>query len=217
MANSCVQISGFLCSLLGWVGIVIAATTNDWIMHCKYGLSICKKMDELWVKGPWADCIISTGLNHCIFLTQMLELPAYVQTTRALMITGSILGLPAVGIVLMSLPCINLGNEAQSSKNKRMVIGGVITLAVGVCGVVSTLWFPIGAYYEQGLMAFGFSLYAGWIGTVFSLLGGAMLSCCVSESHPRSYQDNNRFYYSKNGSTTAPAAPSANHAKSAHV
>lgn len=56
---------------------------------------------------------------------------AYVQTTRALMITGSILGLPAVGMLLMSMPCINLGGESQSSKNKRAVLGGVLILIVG--------------------------------------------------------------------------------------
>ncbi|KAK7904454.1 hypothetical protein WMY93_017061 [Mugilogobius chulae] len=146
----------------------------------------------------------------------MLELPAHIQTTRALMITGSFLGLPAVAIILMSLPCIKFGSE-QSSKKSSAVIGGVMTLIVGLCGLVSTIWFPIGAYHEQGLMAFGFSLYTGWIGTISCLLGGCILCCCVSESHPRAYQDNNRFYYSKNGSNTVPVAPSANHAKSAHV
>lgn len=220
MSNTCLQLSGFLMSVLGWLGIVIATATNDWVVNCKYGLSTCKKMDELGAKGPWADCVISTGLYHCVSLTQILDLPAYIQTTRALMIAGSILGLPAAGLLLMSMPCINLGNEPQSSKNKRAVIGGVITLVVGACGMVSTIWFPIGAYYEQGLMAFGFSLYSGWIGTMFCLLSGCMLACCLSDSShssSRSYQDNNRFYYSKQGSTNGPAAASANHAKSAHV
>ncbi|XP_020780034.1 claudin-11a [Boleophthalmus pectinirostris] len=217
MANSCLQLTGFVLSFVGWLGIVIATATNDWVINCKYGLNTCKKMDELGAKGPWADCVISTGINHCVFLTQLLDLPAYIQTTRALMITGSILGLPAVGIILMSLPCIKLGNEPQSSKNQRAIIGGVLILIVGACGLISTIWFPIGAYQEQALMAFGFSLYAGWFGTIFVLIGGFMLACCSSESHPRAYQDNNRFYYSKNGSSTVPAPTSANHAKSAHV
>lgn len=219
MANSCLQLTGFLLSCLGWLGIVIATATNDWVIMCKYGLNTCKKMDELGAKGPWADCVISTGLYHCLSLTQILDLPAYVQTTRALMISGSILGLPAVGMLLMSMPCISLSNEPQSSKNKRSVIGGVIILIVGLCAMVSTIWFPIGAHQEQGLMSFGFSLYTGWIGTIFSILGGCILTCCTSESsHSRSYQDNNRFYYSKQGSNpTIPATASANHAKSAHV
>lgn len=219
MANSCLQLTGFLLSCLGWLGVVIATATNDWVVMCKYGLNTCKKMDELSVRGPWADCVISTGLYHCITYTQILELPAYIQTTRALMVAGSILGLPAVAMLLMSMPCISLGSEPQS-KNKMSVVGGVVVLIVGLCGMVSTVWFPIGAYqWDQGLMSFGFSLYTGWVGTIFSILGGCILTCCTSESsHPRSYQDNNRFYYSKQASTaTVPATASANHAKSAHV
>ncbi|XP_029937607.1 claudin-11a [Myripristis murdjan] len=218
MANSCLQLSGFLISCLGWVGIVIATATNDWVVMCKYGVNTCKKMDELSVKGPWAECVISTALYHCVTLTQILDLPAYIQTTRALMITGSILGLPAVGLVLMSMPCISLGNEPQSSKNKRSVLGGVLILLVAMCGVVSTVWFPIGAHHEHGLMSFGFSLYAGWVGAIFCLLGGSFIACCSSESYSsRSYQDNNRFYYSKQGGANPPATSSTNHAKSAHV
>lgn len=217
MANSCLQLSAFLLSCLGWLGIVIATATNDWVVICKYGINTCKKMDELGVKGPWAECVISTGLYHCVFLTQILDLPAFIQTTRALMITGSILGLPAVGTLLMSLPCISLGNEPQSSKNKRAVLGGVLLLIVALCGMVSTVWFPIGAHYEQGLMSFGFSLYSGWLGTIFSLLGGSIATCSSESSSSRSYQDNNHFYYSKQGGTNVPAAPTTNHAKSAHV
>ncbi|KAM4626015.1 claudin-11a isoform 2-T2 [Polymixia lowei] len=218
MANPCLQLSGFLISCLGWVGIVIATATNDWVTTCKYGMNTCKKMDELGALGPWADCVISTALYHCVSLTQILDLPAYIQTTRALMITGSILGLPAVGLVLMSMPCISLGSEPQSSKNQRSILGGVLILLVALCGMVSTVWFPIGAHQEHGLMSFGFSLYAGWVGSAFSLLGGAFIVCCSSEpSSSHAYQDNNRFYYSKQGVPSQPAGAPTNHAKSAHV
>ncbi|CAL1575655.1 unnamed protein product [Knipowitschia caucasica] len=131
MANSGLQLCAFILCVLGLLGIIIATVTNDWVIHCKYGLNTCKKMDELGAKGPWADCVLSTGVYHCFSLSQMLELPAHIQTTRALMITGSILGLPALGVILMSLHCINVGNEPQSAKNKRTVIGGVITLIMG--------------------------------------------------------------------------------------
>ncbi|KAM7403406.1 hypothetical protein PAMA_004047 [Pampus argenteus] len=207
MASSCLQLSGCLVSCLGWLCIVIATATNDWVIICKYGLNTCKKMDELEAKGLWADCVISTGLYHCVTLTQILDLP------------GSILGLPAVGMLLMSMPCINLGGEPQSSKNKRTILGGILTFIIALCGMVSTVWFPFGAHKQFGLMSFGFSLYTGWVGTILSLLGGSMLTCCSSESFSssRSYQDNNRFYYSNQGGGNPPANTSANHAKSAHV
>lgn len=47
------------------------------------------------------------------------------------MVTGTILGFLAVGMLLMSMPCIRLGNEPQSSKNKRAILGGVLILVVG--------------------------------------------------------------------------------------
>ncbi|KAG8013201.1 Claudin-11 [Nibea albiflora] len=217
MTNPCLQLSGFFISCIGWLGIIIATSTNEWVFTCKYGLNTCKKMDELGYKGPWAECVLSTGTYHCVSLTQILDLPAYIQTTRALMIIGSILGLPVVAMLLVSMPCISLGNEAQASKNKRTILGGVLMVIVALCGSVSTVWFPIGAHRELNLMSFGFSLYTGWVGTIFSLLGGCILTCCSAESSSRSYQDNNRFYYSKQGGGNPPAAPSVNHAKSAHV
>ncbi|MBN3298535.1 claudin-11 [Amia ocellicauda] len=212
MANSCLQLCGFMMSCFGWIGIIVATATNEWVFTCKYGMATCKKMDELGAKGLWADCVVSTVLYHCIALNQILSLPAYIQTTRALMITASILGLPAVALVLMAMPCINLGNEPESAKHKRAVLGGVLILLMALCGIVSTVWFPIGAHHETGLMSFGFSLYVGWVGSAFCLLGGSMISCCSGDS---TQYTENRFYYSKQGSTNP--APSANHAKSAHV
>lgn len=215
MANTCLQFTGFVMSFLGWIGLIVATATNEWVFTCKYQMNTCRKMDELEAKGLWADCVISTALYHCITLTQILELPAYIQTSRALMVTASILGLPAVVMVLMSMSCINLGGEPESAKNKRSVLGGILILLTAFCGIVSTVWFPIGAHHEKGLMSFGFSLYSGWVGTALCLLGGCIISCCSVDS-PATYTENNRFYYSKQGPAhTGPT--STNHAKSAHV
>ncbi|XP_028832066.1 claudin-11a [Denticeps clupeoides] len=215
MANTCIQFTGFLLGCIGWIGIIIATATNDWVVTCKYGMNTCRKMDELGAKGLWTECVISTALYHCISLTQILDLPAYIQTSRALMITGSILGLPAVALVLMSMSCINLGSEPESAKNKRSVLGGILILITAVCGIVSTVWFPIGVHHDQGLMSFGFSLYLGWVGSGLCLLGGSMITCCASDS-PAPYTDSSRLYYSKQG-VINPVPPSTNHAKSAHV
>ncbi|XP_076832478.1 claudin-11a [Brachyhypopomus gauderio] len=216
MANTCLQLTGFTVSFLGWIGLIIATATNDWVITCKYGMNTCRKMEELETKALWAECVISTALYHCISLTQILDLPAYIQTSRALMVTASILGLPAVFLVVMSMPCINLGNEPESAKNRRSVLGGILILLIAVCGIVSTVWFPIGAHWQYGLMSFGFSLYAGWLGAAGCLLGGCMLTCCSADSPAPYAADNNRFYYSRQGPAN-PAPPSSNHAKSAHV
>ncbi|XP_051984103.1 claudin-11-like [Xyrauchen texanus] len=218
MANTCMQFMGFVMSFIGWIGLIIATATNDWVVTCKYNMSTCKKMDELEVKGLWADCVISTALYHCKTLTQILDLPDYIQTSRALMVTASILGLPALALVLMSMSCINLGSEPESAKNKRSVLGGILIVLTAFCGIISTVWFPIGAHHERSLMSFGFSLYSGWVGTALCLLGGCMITCCSVDT-PESYTDNDRFYFSKQGPTHPGTAStsSTNHAKSAHV
>ncbi|XP_061700973.1 claudin-11a [Syngnathoides biaculeatus] len=223
MGKSCVRLCGFVLSCLGWLGIVIAATTNDWVITCKYAPHTCKMMEQLGVRGPWAECVVFTDLYQCSTYLQILDLPVYIQTTRALMVTASILGLLAVATLLMSMPCIRLGDEAQTSKDKRAVAGGLVMIVVGLCGLVPTVWFPLGVEPREDLLSFGFSLYAGWAGAVLSLLGGGVLSCSSSPGSPRPYQDANRFYYSKTGGNNAPAAapaakaPASNHAKSAHV
>ncbi|XP_077587099.1 claudin-11a [Stigmatopora nigra] len=215
MANSCMQLCGFVLSCLGWIGTVIATTTNDWVFLCKYSLVICRKMEELGIKGPWSECFFSSGVYHCTPFSQILELPVYIQMTRALMVTGSILGLLAVGVLLMSMPCIRLDNEDTASKNKRAAIGGIVVFIVGVCVSVATVWFPIGVLPSESLMSFGFSLYAGWAGAVLSLLGGALLMCC-SSSPSRQYGDGKPMYYTKPGMEAAKPT-SSTHAKSAHV
>lgn len=90
MANSCLQMCGFLLSFIGWVGILIATATNDWVVTCKYGMNTCKKMDELGAKGLWAECVISTALYHCISLTQILELPGKPTLETSLLVLFSL-------------------------------------------------------------------------------------------------------------------------------
>lgn len=85
-----------------------------------------------------------------------------------------------------------------------------------VCGIIATVWFPIGSYQNEGLMSFGYSLYAGWIGSGLCLVGGIMILCCSS---PDSWMPSreNSFYYSRNRGTATPLDPPANHPKSARV
>lgn len=80
MANACLQLSSFLIGFVGWVGIVVATATDDWVTFCKFGMTACKQLNELVARGPWAECLISTGRYHCLTLTPMLELPGRIIT-----------------------------------------------------------------------------------------------------------------------------------------
>ncbi|XP_056155761.1 claudin-11-like [Lampris incognitus] len=216
MAHMCRQVGGSVASCAGWVGLIVATATNDWVRTCDYTVVTCMRMDELGSRGLWAECVISPALYHCVALNQILTLPAYIQTSRALMICSCLLGLPAMLLVLMSMPCVRLLNDTSASKQRRGLVGGVLMLLMAVCGVVSTVWFPVGAHHHEGLMSFGFSLYAGWVGSALCLLGGSALLCCRG-ADPNTPRRENSFYYSRRGGAAAPLDPPANHAKSAHV
>ncbi|KAF5888714.1 claudin-11-like [Clarias magur] len=116
MASACLQLTGFLLSFVGWICVIIATSTSDWVIRCKYGMNTCRKMDELETKGLWEQCVISTALYHCYSLNQILELPVYIQTCRALMVSASILGLPAAALLLSAMPCFHLGDESVRCK-----------------------------------------------------------------------------------------------------
>ncbi|KAM9469412.1 claudin-11a [Clarias gariepinus] len=217
MASACLQLTGFLLSFVGWICVIIATSTSDWVIRCKYGMNTCRKMDELETKGLWEQCVISTALYHCYSLNQILELPVYIQTCRALMVTASILGLPAVALLLSAMPCFHLGDESVNDKNRRSAVGGVMVLIGAIFGLVATVWFPVGAHQELGLMSFGFSLYSGWVGVALSLLGGCILTCCSIDSTSSRHQSNRHSYYSKQSTPTNQTPPPGNHAKTAHV
>ncbi|XP_075996383.1 claudin-11-like [Genypterus blacodes] len=215
MAHMCRQVCGSAASCAGWVGLIVATATNDWVRTCDYAVATCVRMDELGSKGLWAECVISPALYHCVALSQVLSLPAYVQTSRALMIISCLLGLPAMLLVLMSMPCVRLLNDSSAIKQRRAQVGGVLFIIMAVCGIVSTVWFPVGSHQSEGLMSFGFSLYAGWVGSALCLLGGPAILCCFGTDAGAPSRENS-FYYSRR-SGAAQLDPPANHAKSARV
>ncbi|KAG7251230.1 hypothetical protein CRUP_031159, partial [Coryphaenoides rupestris] len=140
----------------------------------------------------------------------------YTQTSRALMITACLLGLPAMVLVMMSLPCVRLPNDSSAIKRRRALVGGVLILIMAVCGIISTIWFPIGTNQEKGLMAFGFSLYAGWVGSGLCLIGGSFILCCRGNDAAMPSRGDS-FYYSRRSGRATPLDPPANHGKSVHV
>ncbi|ROL41523.1 Claudin-11 [Anabarilius grahami] len=132
------------------------------------------------------------------------------------MVSASLLGLPALALVLLAMPCVKLSQETEDTKHRRAVLGGLLILFISLCGIVSTVWFPIGVLHEDGLMSFGFSLYAGWVGSALCFFGSSMMICCSRGDSPTQNPEN-RYYYSKHSGVTNSGPPINSHAKSAHV
>lgn len=65
-------------------------------------------------------------------------------------------------------------------------------------------------------MSFGFSLYAGWVGSALCFFGSSMMICCSRGDSPTQNPEN-RYYYSKHSGVTNSGPPINSHAKSAHV
>ncbi|XP_072608336.1 claudin-11 isoform X2 [Vulpes vulpes] len=131
MVATCLQVVGFVTSFVGWIGIIVTTSTNDWVVTCGYTIPTCRKLDELGSKGLWADCVMATGLYHCKPLVDILILPGYVQACRALMIAASVLGLPAILLLLTVLPCIRMGHEPGVAKYRRAQLAGVMLILLG--------------------------------------------------------------------------------------
>ena len=68
------QIGGFLMGCAGWLCVLVATSTNNWVIMCKYGTATCKKSEESKIKGPWAECSVTAAHYECQPLTQILEL-----------------------------------------------------------------------------------------------------------------------------------------------
>ncbi|ETE69850.1 Claudin-11, partial [Ophiophagus hannah] len=193
MVATCLHLTGVVASFVGWIGLIVATSTNDWVVTCGYTITTCRKMDELGSKGLWADCVMATGLYHCKPLVDILILP--------------VLGLPAVFLLVTVLPCIRMGHEPGVAKYRRSQMGGILLILLALCGIVATIWFPVSAHRETMIMSFGYSLYTGWIGSALCLFGGCIIVCCSGDAQTFG---ENRFYYASGSS-------SPTHAKSAHV
>ncbi|XP_060756789.1 claudin-11b [Neoarius graeffei] len=216
MSQSCRLLCGFFLSCSGWICLIVATSTNDWVIICSFNMNACNKMEQE-TKGLWAECVISTALYHCLALNHILSLPAYIQTSRALMVCASLLGLPSMLLALLATPCVRLGDESDGTKRKRALFGGILTLIMSACALVSTVWFPVGAHREVSLLSFGFSLYSGWMGCALCLLGGLVLTCCSGGGGVPAQSPEKRFYYSKQHGLSDSVQTTNNHAKSAHV
>lgn len=88
-----------------------------------------------WEEGQWPGIPVRQGSESkgTLGLTHLsaLLLPGYVQACRALMIAASVLGLPAILLLLTVLPCIRMGQEPGVAKYRRAQLAGVMLILLG--------------------------------------------------------------------------------------
>uniref|UniRef100_A0A0B8RUV5 Claudin n=1 Tax=Philothamnus irregularis TaxID=1899461 RepID=A0A0B8RUV5_9SAUR len=184
MANSGLQLLGFVLALLGLIANLTATILPQWRVSSFADGSIITA--QSYYLGLWMDCVWqSTGQIQCKVYDSMLALSAAIQATRALMVISIVLGVIAIGIATMGMKCTHCGDDNKVTKARIAMTGGIIFLVAGLGSLVACSWIandivqdfynplsPINKRYE-----FGPAIFIGWAGAALSLLGGGMLAC----------------------------------------
>lgn len=100
---------------------------------------LCVSWDES--ESDWVNQIRGNVINqdsiitalifwcHVTDLCDVFDLSvAYIQTSRALMVFASLLGIPAVLLALLAMPFVQLGDESDGTKRKRALLAGILSL-----------------------------------------------------------------------------------------
>ncbi|XP_069806411.1 claudin-7 [Dendropsophus ebraccatus] len=184
MANSGLQILGFLMGLLGWIGLIAATIMPQWRMSSYAGDSIITAIAIY--QGLWMSCATqSTGQIQCKVYDSILNLDTALQATRALMVVSIVVGIFGIAISAMGMKCTKCGGDDPVKKARIAMTGGFVFLLAGLAALIACSWYgnqiirdfynpltPINTKYE-----FGAGVFLGWAGSLLVLIGGSLLCC----------------------------------------
>ncbi|XP_005279403.1 claudin-7 [Chrysemys picta bellii] len=184
MANSGLQLLGFVLALLGWVALIAATILPQWRMSSYAGDSIITAVavyQGLWMSCAWQ----STGQIQCKAYDSILNLSSALQATRALMVVSIVMGIIGIGVASMGMKCTRCGGDNKVQKARIAMTGGLIFVVGGLAALIACSWYgnqivrdfyditvPVNTKYE-----FGSAIFIGWAGSALVLLGGGLLSC----------------------------------------
>ncbi|XP_069501903.1 claudin-7 [Ambystoma mexicanum] len=197
MANSGLQMLGFVLAVLGWIALIAATIMPQWQMSSYAGDTIITAVAIF--QGLWMSCASqSTGQIQCKVYDSMLKLDASLQATRALMVVSIVLGAIGMGISTMGMKCTKCGGDDKVKKARIAMTGGLVFLIGGLAALIACSWYgnkiiqdfynpftPVNTKYE-----FGSAIFIGWAGSLLVFLGGALLAC----SCPRRTGSSGRKY-----------------------
>ncbi|XP_046503905.1 claudin-14 [Equus quagga] len=207
MANTAVQLLGFLLSFLGLVGTLITTILPHWRRTAHVGTNILTAVSYL--KGLWMECVWhSTGIYQCQIYRSLLALPRDLQAARALMVISCLLSGVACACAVVGMKCTRCA-KGTPAKTTFAVLGGALFILAGLLCMVAVSWttndvvqnfynplLPSGMKFEIGQ-----ALYLGFISSSLSLIGGTLLCLsCQDEAPSRLHQAQPRA-----AAATAPA------------
>ncbi|XP_066484287.1 claudin-15 [Tiliqua scincoides] len=200
---------GFFLGTIGWGMLAVTLFNSYWRVSTVSGNVITT---STIFENLWQSCATdSTGVYNCWEFQSLLELPAYLQASRALMITALVLGFLGILGGMLGLQCTKVAEENPNVKSKMAVLAGCLFILAGICGMVTVSWYAanitrdffnplfVGTKYEIGP-----ALYLGWSASLLVIMGGGFLfsSCKTRSPQERRYTYS---YQAPKSGMTAPA------------
>ncbi|XP_063155622.1 claudin-4-like [Candoia aspera] len=198
MTALALQLVGLALSVLGWLGSILACALPLWKVTAFIGSNII--VAQVFWEGLWMNCIYeSTGQMPCKVYDLLLDLPADLQTARALVVVSIATSFLAVLIAISGARCTHF-IEDPSTKAKVLMIAGVVFILAGAALLFPVSWSArniVSNFYnplvpEALKRELGISLYLGWATSALLMLGGGTLCCFVppkegNKSYPMRY------------------------------
>ncbi|CAH1251577.1 Hypp9093 [Branchiostoma lanceolatum] len=119
--------------------------------------------------GLWQVCGTYLGVTACKAYPDIGQLSGALHATRAFAIIGSLMLIPGIALACFA---------AKKDINKGKLIGGALTIAGGVCGVIAAAIFAgrVNADLQPGVsVPYGYSFYLTWAQAVFTIGGGVAM------------------------------------------
>ncbi|XP_028833031.1 claudin-1 [Denticeps clupeoides] len=184
MANAALQLMGFALAFLGSVGMIASIAMVQWKASSYVGDNIITA--QALYQGLWMTCASqSTGQVQCKQYDSLLQLPAEIQVTRALMLVGILMSFFAILVESVGMKCTTCLGDNKQQKNKVALAGGVMFIVGGFCALLGTCMYAnriAQDFYSpftptNGRYEFGGALFVGWAAAALAMIGGGFLCC----------------------------------------
>ncbi|XP_063002578.1 claudin-4-like [Elgaria multicarinata webbii] len=188
MASQALQLGGLALSSLGGLGAVLACALPMWKVTAFIGSNII--VAQVFWEGLWMNCVYeSTGQMQCKVYDSLLDLPADLQTARALVMVSIAASVLALLVGVTGAQCTRCV-EGRSAKAKVSAVAGAAFILAGLVLLIPVSWLAsniVSDFYnplvpEALKRELGVSLYVGWAASALSVSGGATLCCSFPQT-----------------------------------
>ncbi|XP_047231399.1 claudin-1-like [Girardinichthys multiradiatus] len=191
MANSGLQICGFLLSLVGVSATIAATFMVEWGKDSQAKHSV--------YEGLWMSCSGTSERSTCENYKYLLKLPIEVQATRAVMLVSLFFSAMALIASTVGMKCTRFMEAMPQSKGNATAVGGMLFIISGVLTLIITSWYVSriveihNTAHRLQSREFGHAVFISWAGGFFTALGGVILSlrrCWGSKGSAQSISTN---------------------------